>query len=308
LAATLEGRERAELECEADEEDLREEMLACTACRLREGATQVVPWSGNPGGLAFVGQGPGEEEDAVGESFRGAAGSRLWQEAARAGLYRHSRALGLENCGSLNVVACWPPGDREPRDDERAACFGFFKRQLVALRPLVVVPLGTEALRTWRPGAQISDWRGIPFELGDLWLCPTWHPSFVLRRERAGDGEAVREFRADLLLAATLLWVRQNMPGAALEGAVDAAGCWFPKGWPEDRLPALQEAWGRDGGAEALAYQASKIRQGVRPDQIALFEEMADEVKRLWHVKGRGRAKRRGIGVDIGRIEAQYRD
>ena len=57
---------------------LKEQVLACTACKLAATRTNPVFGGGNPGArVLLVGEGPGEQEDLSGQPFVGRAG-KLW--------------------------------------------------------------------------------------------------------------------------------------------------------------------------------------------------------------------------------------
>jgi len=133
---------------------IADEIAVCQRCRLHEGRTRAVPGEGHPSTeVAFVGEGPGFNEDQQGRPFVGAAGQVL------EGLLR---AVGWrrEEVFITNVVKCRPPGNRDPEPDEMAACAPFLKRQLEALDPALVVTLGRHSLDAFRPGARISQAHG----------------------------------------------------------------------------------------------------------------------------------------------------
>jgi len=74
---------------EEELEKVRQQALQCTACRLAETRTNVVFGEGNPRApLVFVGEGPGEHEDATGRPFVGRAGALLDQALRENGLSR----------------------------------------------------------------------------------------------------------------------------------------------------------------------------------------------------------------------------
>lgn len=152
----------------------------CRRCRLCEGRTQVVFGVGDPRArLMFIGEGPGQEEDRRGEPFVGRAGKLL--DAML-------RALGLprQQVYIANVVKCRPPGNRDPQDDEVAACRPFLERQVELVNPDVIVTLGRVAARhlLGRPEAmrelrgRWTSWRGRR-------VLPTYHPAFLLRTPSA---------------------------------------------------------------------------------------------------------------------------
>ena len=103
---------------------VRADLGECTRCALSEGRQTIVFGVGNPSArLMFIGEGPGEEEDRLGESFVGRAGKLLDRMIAAIGLSR-------EQVYIANIVKCRPPGNRNPREDEIAACFEFLVAQI----------------------------------------------------------------------------------------------------------------------------------------------------------------------------------
>jgi len=175
-------------------EVLRDEALACTACKLSiSGRTQVVFGAGDPeADLVFVGEGPGAEEDRQGLPFVGRSGQLLDR------LMREEIGVTRDACYIANVVKCRPPGNRDPESDEIDSCRPWLERQLELIDPKVVMTLGRFAaqllLDTRTP---IGKMRGKPFPFGSGILIPTWHPAFALR----GGGQPVAEMRADFIRA-----------------------------------------------------------------------------------------------------------
>jgi DNA polymerase len=135
----------------------------------------------------FVGEGPGAEEDRTGRPFVGQAGHLLDAMIFAMGFERRMVYIA-------NVVKCRPPGNRDPKDDEVAACADFLDRQIDLIRPKVIVALGKPASRrltgTNKPMGALrgrwSSYRGIP-------LMPVFHPAYLLRQP-----QLKREAWADL--------------------------------------------------------------------------------------------------------------
>ena len=91
-------------------------VAACRRCRLCETRTLTAFGEGNPhADIMLVGEGPGREEDLQGRPFVGPAGQLLNQMLASIGLSRQDVYIA-------NIVKCRPPGNRNPEDDEAAAC------------------------------------------------------------------------------------------------------------------------------------------------------------------------------------------
>lgn len=88
----------------------------------------------------IVGEAPGAEEDRRGEPFVGRAGELLDQMLAALRLERRQVYIA-------NVLKCRPPDNRNPAPDEVAACSPFLQRQIVLVRPRVILALGSFAAR-----------------------------------------------------------------------------------------------------------------------------------------------------------------
>ena len=122
-------------------DDIRRELEGCRGCPLCAGRSTIVFGTGNPRArLMFVGEGPGVDEDRQGEPFVGAAGKRLNQWIARIGLRR-------EDVYIANIVKCRPPRNRDPEPDEIDTCSPFLVEQIRAIRPRVIVTLGSPATK-----------------------------------------------------------------------------------------------------------------------------------------------------------------
>jgi uracil-DNA glycosylase family 4 len=154
---------------------------ACTRCKLCTlGRSQIVFGVGNPKArLMIVGEAPGEEEDKRGEPFVGRAGQLLTKIIEAIGLTR-------EQVYIANVIKCRPPANRNPEPDEVASCEPFLFRQIDAIQPRVIVPLGKFAaqclLKTVDP---ITKLRGRQFDYRGTVLIPTFHPAYLLRNPSA---------------------------------------------------------------------------------------------------------------------------
>jgi len=156
---------------------LRAAIGDCQRCKLASHRTNLVFGVGNPNArLAFVGEGPGADEDAQGEPFVGRAGQLLTE------IITKGMRLRREDVYICNVVKCRPPGNRNPEPDEVAACEPFLMRQLGAIGPEVIVALGKFAAQTLlRSKTPITQLRGRWFDYQGVMLMPTFHPAYLLR-------------------------------------------------------------------------------------------------------------------------------
>jgi DNA polymerase len=160
---------------------LAEEVRACQKCGLHAGRTQTVLHRGDPcAELAFVGEGPGVEEDARGEPFVGAAGQLLDRMIVAMGYRRDDVYI-------CNIVKCRPPNNRKPEPDEMATCSPYLTTQLAIVKPKVIVALGATAVQGLLGTAEgITRLRGKwKIYKGPIPVMPTFHPAYLLRQPPA---------------------------------------------------------------------------------------------------------------------------
>jgi DNA polymerase len=156
---------------------IREDLGDCTRCKLHKlGRRQIVYGVGNPDAdLMFVGEAPGHDEDVQGIPFVGRAGQKLTQIIEAIGLKR-------EDVYIANVIKCRPPENRNPEPDEVEQCEPFLFRQVEAIRPKVIVALGSFAAHALlRTQDAISRIRGRVYAYGGAKLIVTFHPAYLLR-------------------------------------------------------------------------------------------------------------------------------
>lgn len=171
---------------------IREDLGDCTRCRLhQQGRKQIVFGVGNPAtDLMFIGEAPGADEDQQGEPFVGRAGQLLNNMIKAMGISR-------EQVYIANIIKCRPPNNRTPERDECETCSPFLMRQIVAIKPKVIVALGAVAAKTllavndsmanlrghWYdfrpPGVHSNDPNWVSAK-----LAVTYHPAFLLRDPR----------------------------------------------------------------------------------------------------------------------------
>lgn len=111
----------------------------CSLCGLCDGRTTIVLPDGDPSSkVVFVGEAPGENEDLQGRPFVGKSGRILEDAMSAAGISRSDVMI-------TNTVKCRPPGNRDPKAEEMAACRPFLESELTGRA--LVVGLGRSAIR-----------------------------------------------------------------------------------------------------------------------------------------------------------------
>lgn len=160
-----------------DWDALRQAVASCTACPLHATRTQGVPGVGDVhADWLFVGEAPGAEEDARGEPFVGAAGKLLDAMLAAIRLQRG------DNVYITNVLKSRPPGNRNPKPEEVAACLPYLVRQVQLIQPRLIVTLGRFAAHSLLDtDASISSLRGRVHQYHGIPLVVTYHPAYLLR-------------------------------------------------------------------------------------------------------------------------------
>lgn len=157
--------------------ELKELVRSCTSCKLRSCCTQTVFGVGDEkADWLFVGEGPGEDEDALGEPFVGQAGKLLDNMLLAIKLWRG------KNVYIANVVKCRPPGNRTPEPDEVAACMPYLQRQIELIRPRLIVALGkTASTALLGKNVPLGSLRGALHDYCGIPVVVTYHPAYLLR-------------------------------------------------------------------------------------------------------------------------------
>ncbi len=117
----------------------------CSACPLYRLTTQKVFYRGATSPtILFVGEAPGESEDACGMPFMGVSGKLLDQAIRESGIPFEARAF-------TNSIACTPFSDKSrdhigtPTKEHIKACSARLKDLVESLSPRKIVALGDKA-------------------------------------------------------------------------------------------------------------------------------------------------------------------
>ena len=159
-------------------EELESSIVNCQKCKLCSGRTNIVFGTGNKNAnIMFIGEGPGAEEDRMGEPFVGRAGKLMNFAFEAIGLKREEVYIS-------NVVKCRPPSNRNPETDEANACLNYLRNQVILVGPKIIVLLGSIALQNiLGKEYKITASRGSWIERKGILYMPTWHPAALLRDE-----------------------------------------------------------------------------------------------------------------------------
>ena len=158
-------------------EGLLAKCQACDRCALHEGRHNMVFGVGRKDAeVMFIGEGPGEQEDLQGEPFVGPAGKLLDDMLEMIDLDRSKVYIA-------NIVKCRPPGNRDPKDTEQAACMQWLERQILLINPKIIVCLGRIAAQQMmhNPNFRITKEHGLWYIIEGRHIMATFHPSALLR-------------------------------------------------------------------------------------------------------------------------------
>jgi uracil-DNA glycosylase len=183
---------------------LREDARTCKDCPLWANATQTVFGAGDPHArVMLVGEQPGDEEDRKGLPFVGPAGRLLDRALEAAGVDRGH----LYVTNAVKHFKWQARGKRRlhktPAQREIDACHQWIEGEIAAVKPHVIVALGSTAAK-----AVISKDFKVSVQRGRFVESPlapyvfaTFHPSALLRlREEQEKEAAFRQLVGDLKL------------------------------------------------------------------------------------------------------------
>lgn len=192
---------------EDDRQFVRDQILRCTGCELREGARSPVSFTapplaplagGTPPSLLIIGEGPGATEDREGKPFVGVSGQLLRNLLREVG-------IDPESCAWTNTVQCF--GNKTPGPSHVEACRRNKWDVVQLIQPEYILIFGAVALSGFRPDLKISQVHGRPLCWGrgdqvdsriqhwrdNVVIWPTFHPAAALREISIAD-----EIRGDL--------------------------------------------------------------------------------------------------------------
>ncbi len=160
-------------------EELEATCEACNRCQLRQGRNRLVFGVGDRNAkLMFIGEGPGEREDALGEPFVGRAGKLLDSMLNSIGLDRSKVYIA-------NIVKCRPPQNRDPLPAEQDACIDYLENQIRLVNPSLIVCLGRiAAARMIHNPFRITAEHGIWYDINGIRTMALFHPAALMRDPR----------------------------------------------------------------------------------------------------------------------------
>ena len=137
-----------------------------------------VPGEGSPEAkIAFIGEAPGQSEEAQGRPFTGASGNLLNEILSNLNISRNDIYI-------TNVLKYRPPGNRfyayKSIGLNLFDCVQELKHEINQLDPNVCVVFGANALNALTGHKKITNWRGSIIPWNGRNIVPTIHPAHIL--------------------------------------------------------------------------------------------------------------------------------
>lgn len=138
--------------------------------------------------ILIVGEAPGRQEDEQGRPFIGKSGKLLRETLSNFGISMDRDTI------VTNSLICRPAvvngRIQNPEPKQIRWCRPNLVKTLATVQPKIVITLGVAALRAvvsefWKGDiGKMERWVGWRIPTSKFWLCPTYHPSYVLRQEK----------------------------------------------------------------------------------------------------------------------------
>ena len=155
---------------------LEEKYNTCMKCALHTGRIKFCYGNGNPDAkLLIIGEGPGADENRMGEVFVGRSGQLLTKMLSAINLSRDEVYIA-------NIVKCRPPDNRNPLPEEKSACLPYLEEQISIIQPELILMLGKVAAVTLLEIDQtLKAFRQQTHNFREIKTYVSYHPSALLR-------------------------------------------------------------------------------------------------------------------------------
>ena len=155
---------------------------------LAKAGTNVVISRGNPKAkLLIIGEAPGPEENIKGKPFVGRAG-QLLDKILQSADFDPEKDVYI-----TNSVFRMPPGDdgkafRKPTTEEIEYYRPFVFEIIRLIDPVIMLLTGNVACQSILGKTGITSLRGKWTQMGERWVMPIFHPSYLLRNPTRDPG------------------------------------------------------------------------------------------------------------------------
>jgi len=186
---------------------------------------KMKPYGKGKKNILIVSEYPGTEEDKTGKALSGNSGRFLEDVFDRFGFsIRH-------DCHLTYALICKPSA--EPKTAHINYCSPNLVNTIKELAPKVIITLGAKAIQSlasyvWKPEIstdhmKMEPWAGwqIPSRILNAWICPTYHPAYVLRQRDEGKCPMIEKFFSKNIMNALEKKERPYKESPSIEKKVD---------------------------------------------------------------------------------------
>lgn len=172
-----------------------EQKSQCKACSIGQVYNKVVCSDGCKNAkVLIVGEAPGKDELDFGVPFVGKAG-RLLRKVLNEFGYRKSNSL------ITNTIPCRPQDNKFPQDEGvvKACMNKWLLNEIEIVKPKYILLVGATSTKYLLSLTGITKLRGQWFHFDGIDCMPSYHPSYVLRKEYMDEGKQIMaDFRGDI--------------------------------------------------------------------------------------------------------------
>jgi uracil-DNA glycosylase family 4 len=229
--------------------------------------------------VLVVAEAPGEQEDEQGIQLIGKSGQYLRDTLS-------DIDVDLDrDCWKTNAVICRPPKN-EVNDIHIESCRPNLNKTIKELNPTAIILLGGSPVKSligqlWKAGESpggIGRWAGwqIPSQKLNAWVCPTFHPAYLLRKH-------------DVSLE---LWFKRH-----LQEALALSGRPWEEGVPDfasqveiiyesDKAARIVRRMTERGGTVAFDYETNMLKPDHKDSRIVCCSVCWEGMKTIafpWH-------------------------
>jgi len=153
-----------------------DDLMSCTACKLREECTAPVSPSTGKFNMFIIGGVPGYDEDKKGTGFVGRSGDILWKPIKQGGYKREDFHVTFIN-------KCYPSVSGKSTIEEIQLCSKFIKYEIKMVKPKIILAFGNTSLNFFtgqKAGIIAMSGKTVWNEEYSAWICYCISPSASL--------------------------------------------------------------------------------------------------------------------------------
>lgn len=186
---------------------MAKQIRSCRLCNLHQTRKHALPGEGNIcSELMFIAQAPGREENETGKMFIGPSGKVLDRLFADIGLKR-------DRVYMTNMVKCFLPKCRKPKQEEIDACYVYLKKEIELSKAKILIPLGYHSTKNLLKiyNQKIPDRHQFPSLFGRLFVAkdkkvlPLRHPATVVHNSATYE-QLRKDYRKINIVTQTCKW------------------------------------------------------------------------------------------------------